>query len=114
MPAGGKPAGRFTDISTCSSLANQIGTRTDPLLGNDLVSQGCPKADPAVVGRPVWDCFHRCCVNSAGFRYILAACPNRSLVKEEVRPKPHSPMPFAMARRGIVEKPQLVSTPPMA
>ena len=55
MPAGGKPAGRFTDISTRSSLANQIGTRTDPLLGNDLVSQGCPKADPAVVGRPVWD-----------------------------------------------------------
>ena len=44
MPTGGKPAGKFTDIYT--RLASE--SRTDPLLGNELVSQGCPSEGPAV------------------------------------------------------------------
>ena len=51
-------------------------------VGNDLVSQGCPTDDPAVVGRPRLGYFHLACVNRLGFSDILAACPNRSLVRE--------------------------------
>jgi hypothetical protein len=54
--------------------------------------EGCPTDGPAVVGRPLYlvepglGYFHRPCVNRSGFSDILAACPNRSLVREKSRP----------------------------
>lgn len=47
-----------------------------------LVSQGCPKDGPAVRDRPQLGYFHQHCWNSLGFSDILAACLNRSLVRE--------------------------------
>ena len=59
----------------------------------------CPTDGPAVVGRPLHlvepglGYFHRPCVNRSGFSDILAACPNRSLVREKYDwPKPVEPV----------------------
>lgn len=78
VPVGGKPTGEFTDIST--RLASE--SCTDPLLGNDSGITRMSEGRSGCKGPPTLGYFHQDCWNNLGFSYILAACLNRSLVRE--------------------------------
>ena len=78
-------------------------------VGNDLVSQGCPKDDPAVRGRPLgMPRLHLC--EQAWLRLHPRGVSESFTCQRVPQPELRSRMPFAIARRGMVRKPPSLST----
>ena len=97
VPVGGKPTGEFTDIST--RLASE--SCTDPLLGNDSGITRMSEGRSGCKGPPTLGYFHQDCWNNLGFSDILAACLNRSLVREiDDRSWPKPPNAFRTGETG--------------
>lgn len=84
-------------------------------VGNELVSQGCPKDGPAVEGPTSFGILPPALLEQPWLQRHPRGVSESFSCQREVtvgRNQPHPPMPFAMARRGILRKPPRVSTRP--
>ena len=107
MPTGGKPAGIGSWTST--PVSPEGSTRMRSLEGKLTWYHKDVHRKARLCGPSVGIASRRPVVSRSTSRSILAACPNHSLVKE-VGGRSHPPKRFAMGRRGILRKPQPVST----